>query len=135
MWYFSPPDPPRITHLEFTHDPISSTLTCISTGSPATTVTWMKDGQPLTIDGSTYFLTHTVIYGRRTTYENVLTINAEVYSIYRHMYTCTVVNALGSDSKILTACKIIAVCKNTSFHAYHVECIRGTIAMDFMWKT
>ena len=102
-------DPPRITHLGFTHGHMSSTLTCISTGSPATTVTWMRDGQPLTIDGSTYFLTHSVNYGRSSTYENVLTINAAVSSIYRHTYTCTVVNALGTDSKILTASKAIGI--------------------------
>ena len=70
----------------------------------------MRDGQPLTIDGSNYFLSHTVNYRRNTTYENVLTINAAVSSIYRHTYTCTVVNALGSDLKILTASKIIVVC-------------------------
>ena len=79
----------------------------------------MRDGQPLTIDGSTYFLTHTVNYGRSTTYENVLTINAVVSSIYRHAYTCTVVNALGSDSMILTASKIIVVCE------YTISCIKN----------
>ena len=101
--------PPRITHLSFTPGSMLSTLTCISTGSPATTVTWMRDGQPLTIDGSTYYLTHTVTRKRSAsaTYENVLTINAAVSDIYRHTYTCTVVNALGSDSRILTACKVV----------------------------
>ena len=32
----------------------TTTLICTSTGGPPTTVTWMKDGQELTIDGITY---------------------------------------------------------------------------------
>ena len=120
--YVAPsPDPPRITHLGFTYGHMSSTLACISTGSPATTVTWMRDGQPLTIDGRTYFLTHTVNYGRSSTYENVLTINAAVSSIYRHAYTCTVVNALGTASEILTASKTIGLCSNLSTRIYNTR--------------
>ena len=100
---YSFPAPPQITHLGFTYGPISSDLTCISTGSPATIVTWMRDGQPLTIDGGTYYVTYRSI---SATYEHILTINAAVSTIYRHTYTCTVRNALGSDSRILTSRKI-----------------------------
>ena len=106
------PAPPIITHLGFAHGSMSSNLTCISTGSPATNVTWMRDGQPLTLNGRTYQMTQTVTNRRDTTYENVLTINA-VSGIYRRTYTCTVLNALGSDSKTLTACKVIGSCDYT----------------------
>ena len=99
------PAPPNITPLGFTHGPQSSSLTCTSSGSPATTVTWMRDGQPLTIDGGLYQLSQTVTNRSLSTYENVLTINAAMSYIYRHTYTCTVTNVLGSKSKTVLACK------------------------------
>ena len=98
--------PPTITHLGFTHGPMSSTLTCISTGSPATNVTWMRDGQPLTIDGTTYQLTQMVTNRRMSTYENVLIINTARSNIINYTYNCTIINALGTVSKTLTACKL-----------------------------
>ena len=100
------PVPPNITQLGFTYGPISSNLTCISTGSPATSVAWMRDGQPLTIDGTTYQLTQTVTNRRMSTYENVLMINIAISDIIEHTYTCTIINALGTVSRILTACKL-----------------------------
>ena len=98
--------PPNITNLRFTHDSMSSILTCTSTGSPATNITWMRDGQPLSIDKSRYQLTQTVNDRRLSTYENVLTINAAVSNIYRHTYTCTVINVLGRNSKTVIACEV-----------------------------
>ena len=86
--------PPDITSLTF--DPDSSTLTCTSTGSPATTVTWMKDGSPLVIDGTTYSMQLTVIGRSTSTYDNVLTISTTDSVV--GVYTCTVENALGMDS-------------------------------------
>ena len=91
------PARPTISNLEF--DPSIKTLTCTSTGSPATVVTWMKDEQPLTIDGSTYQLTQTVTNRRESTYENVLTINDELNNIISHIFHCNIMNALGSASE------------------------------------
>ena len=102
---------PNITHMGFTYGPISSNLTCISTGSPATTVTWMKDGRPLTIDGSLYQLTQNVTNRRLSTYESVLTIPDTDSD--RCSYTCTVTNALGHDSQI---------CKFTGYSSYSINC-------------
>ena len=99
------PAPPSITHLGFMYGSTSSTLTCISTGSPATNVTWMRDGQPLTLSGSTYQLTQTVANRKLSTYENVLIINCATPDIIGNTYNCTVVNALGKVSRTLTACK------------------------------
>ena len=93
----SSPAPPNITSV--THEAETSHLTCVSTGSPATNVTWRRNGQPLTIDGSLYQLTQTVTNRSLSTYENVLTIS----DIDRCSYTCTVTNALGNDSQ--TYCK------------------------------
>lgn len=80
---------------------LASTLTCTSTGSPATTVSWLRDGLPLTIDGSTFQMTQTVINRRAATYENVLIINDVQANIVDHTYTCTVANVLGSDTQFL----------------------------------
>ena len=64
--------PPAIDDL--TYDEESRTLTCVSTGSPATTVSWMRDG--LSIDDSTgYTLTQTVTDRASSTYSNVLTVS------------------------------------------------------------
>ena len=88
-------------------------LTCTSTDSPATTVTWTKDGDTLTMDGdtltvngTTYSMTQTVTDRSASTYENVLTISSDSTSIVGD-YTCTVSNALGSDSMDFTVRGII----------------------------
>ena len=93
--------PPRITSLVFTPGLPLSTLTCISTDSPATTVTWMRDGQPLVVDGSTYQLSQCVISRTQSTYENVLTINMSLLNIITHKYICSVANVLGTATKEL----------------------------------
>lgn len=67
--------------VHFIDGSFSSTLTCTSTGSPATTVAWLKDGQPLSIDGSTYQLTQAVANRAESTYENVLTIDDKLANI------------------------------------------------------
>ena len=92
----SSPAPPNITSV---NGSMSPDVTCVSTGSPATNVTWRRNGQPLTIDGSRYQLTQTVTNRSLSTYENVLTIS----DIDRCSYTCTVTNALGNNSQ--TYCK------------------------------
>ncbi len=95
MYPFSLLAPPSITSLTF--DPDSITLTCTSTGSPATTVTWMKNGSPLVIDGTTYSMEQTVTGRNTSTYDNILTI-ANVSDDVVGNYTCTVGNALGNAS-------------------------------------
>ena len=91
---------PIITDL--TYNESGHTLTCVSTVSPATTVSWMKDGQPLTPDGSSYYtLTQTVTDRTTSTYSNVLTVSEG--TAVAGNYICTVTNDLGSDSKIRVA--------------------------------
>ena len=77
-------------------------MTCVSTGSPATTVSWMKDGQPLITDDSTdYTLTQTVTDKVLSTYSNVLTVSEGVS--VAGTYNSTVTNDLGSDSSVVVA--------------------------------
>ena len=94
QWQFVPPAPPNVVSLISN---TSLTLICTTTGSPATTVTWTKDGQPLTIDGVIYQMTQTVTSRTTATYENVLSINQPVASTLGSIFTCRVTNVLGSD--------------------------------------
>ena len=92
-----------ILDLVFTPGLSSSNLTCTSTRSPATTVAWLRDGQPLTVDGSTYQLTQTVSNRRESTYENVLTIHDQLDRVIGDSYSCIVTNSLRSASQDVLA--------------------------------
>ena len=76
----------------------SITLTCISSGAPPDTFTWMKDGVPVTQSTSII----TVIY------TNTMAVFSSSYTISNvdvsdnGTYTCTVTNPIGSDSNNLT---------------------------------
>ena len=63
-------------------------LTCTVS---ATTVNWMRDGQPLTIDGSTYrTVTNRITSIESTNFnENMLIFNEPQSNIVGHTYTCT----------------------------------------------
>ena len=75
------------------------TLTCTSTGSPATNVTWMKDGDTLTVGGRT---NQRVTNRSTSTYESVLYVMDSLSNIISHTYTCMVQNQLGADSMDIT---------------------------------
>ena len=70
------------------------TLNCTSTGSPATTVIWTLNGTELTIDGTIYHQTQSVIDRRRSTYENLLNVSITTDTT-PGIYGCTVTNRLG----------------------------------------
>ena len=57
------------------------TLTCVSTGGPATTVTWTRDGAAATGDTS-----QTVVDQEAITYNNTLTVTGRLPG----NYTCSV---------------------------------------------
>ena len=73
-------------------DSASRTLTCTSTGSPATNVTWTKDGVTLTVDEQQYLVDR-----RASTYNNSVTINQNPASLIGS-YSCFVKNALGTSN-------------------------------------
>ena len=76
----------------------SNTLTCTSTGGPATTVTWRRDGVVITLN-ATYQQTKRVVYSVSGTYQTVLTIDLSVgQSVIVGRYNCTVENARGGSS-------------------------------------
>ena len=95
-------DPPNITELVY-YD-YADSLECVSTSSPPTIVSWMKDGIALIIDNSTnYNLTQTITNRTSSTYSNVLTVSEGVPGGMAGTYTCTITNDLGSASSMVVA--------------------------------
>ena len=73
---------------DFDGDNFQFTLTCISTGGPATTVTWTRDSVTVT-EGN-----KTVLNNRVTSeYTHTLTVTGRL----RGLYTCTVANNKPSE--------------------------------------
>ena len=64
--------------------PIVFTLTCISTGGPATNVTWTRDGA-----AATGVASQTVVNQTTATYHNTLTVTGRLLGDYQ----CSVTNA------------------------------------------
>ena len=87
---------PSVTSLVY--DNQSRTFTCTSTGGPATTVTWRRDGAMITLN-ATYQQTKTITDNSTSTYQTVLTIDSSVdHSDILGTYNCTVENDRGGSS-------------------------------------
>ena len=69
------------------------TLTCTSTGGPATTVTWTVDSSPVPDDGN-YIFSQTVVNPVAGKYSNTLSVTG----IKPGNYQCNVRNAGGNDA-------------------------------------
>ena len=88
---------PNVTDLTF--DDQSRTLTCTSTGGPATNVTWRRDGAVITLNDN-YQQTKSVVDPGNGTYQTVLTIDPSVgWSDIVGTYNCTVENVRGESSE------------------------------------
>ena len=95
---------PRVTSLRRTNSTTNLTLACTSTFSPATNVTWMKDGDTLAIDGVKYQTYQRVTDRRSSTYQNILVVDDVIENITGN-YTCRVTSIFGSSSRVLTVSK------------------------------
>ena len=91
----STPAQPTIVSLTSASLGSFTTLTCTTTGSPTTTVTWTRDGQPLTVDGHTYNMVQRVTNRAASTYDNLLIVSGPALG---STFTCTVTNTLGTDT-------------------------------------
>ena len=92
---------PHVTSLQRTNSTTNLALTCTSTYSPATDVTWMKDGDVLDIDGVKYKTYQTVTDRQNSTYQNILVVDDDIENVTGN-YTCQVTNRFGSSSRDLT---------------------------------
>ena len=88
-------------------DPLSPqfTLTCVSTGGPATTVTWTRDGATVSYNAA-HVLTQTVTDLVNVNYSNVLTVTGREPGTYQ----CSVTNDRGSNSSQKLDVKGIPTC-------------------------
>ena len=87
------------------------TLTCISTGGPATTVTWTRDSTTTVTEGTL----QTVLNNTMTAlYIHTLTVTGRDHGLY----SCTVENSVSSDSATYTVQGLL------TFHLYNC-CIGG----------
>ena len=94
---------------------------CVSSGSPATSVTWMKDGQPLNTDRSSNYTFSQEISDREdSTYTNVLVVSRMTTG----NYTCTVTNDLGSTSMDI----IVDSGEFTQYNLNHVCTLKLTLS-------
>ena len=92
------------------------TLTCISTGGPATTVTWTRDSTTTVTEG-----TETVLDDPETAqYTHTLNVTAA------GEYTCTVANSVSSDSADITL-------KSTAFQAFLLQVISVLCILQFQY--
>ena len=88
---------PRVTSL--TYDMSSHTLTCITTGGPATIITWRRDCVVLDTSTTGFVFSQTVTDQATATYSNTLTLPSHISG----SYSCTVTNSRGSDTRMLQA--------------------------------
>ena len=94
---------PSVTSLTF--DDQSRTLICISTGGPATNVTWRRDGVVIT-PNVTHQQTKRLV--NPVTYQTVLTIDPSVGQI-AGTYSCTVENVRGGSSQTVVVPETVVV--------------------------
>ena len=84
-----------ITNVELTYDSLTLTLNCTATGGPVTDITWSRNGESLSVDGTTYEQTQTVLDTTNAIYENTLTLASEIAGVY----SCQVNNSISSQTK------------------------------------
>ena len=78
---------------EIVFDRAGLSLTCTSTGGPASEVVWTRNGQPI---GSSYTQTQTITNTMEGTYDNVLWAN-DVADLVGE-FICTVTNDRGTSN-------------------------------------
>lgn len=69
-------------------------------GSPATAVTWSKDGTQLS-SGSVYEMVQILRNGASATYDNLLVVMGAPSTLLG-VYSCTVMNEIGASTMSLT---------------------------------
>ena len=91
------------TDMSNTRGSVLGTLECLTQYSPPTTVTWLRDGVAVHVDGVGYetmqIVTERQSYSR---YKNVLLIRNAAELVGTHTYTCSVSNAAGSNSRSIS---------------------------------
>ena len=91
----------NVTYISVQYDRASQTITCTSTGGPATDVTWSKDNVNIRLTmGGLYEYSQIIINTTSATYENRLRI-VNKSSEAAGNYTCEVTNTRGGINESL----------------------------------
>ena len=86
---------------DLTFDKTQQALSCTSTGGPPTTVSWMKDGQLLTVDGTTYEQRQIITNTSSSTYVTTLFVHSnQVVGNYSCLVSNSRVTFNGSNESI-----------------------------------
>ena len=75
------------------------TITCTTSGTPPTSVTWTKNGVVISTNDSMYQFTQVLIDRNDTIYENLLIIKGAYKDVVGD-YSCTVENSLGGSDPV-----------------------------------
>ena len=86
----------------FDYDRATLTLTCVSSGGPVDSVTWMKDGVEITGDDPDFSLSQIVTDISSATYQHTLSVRNVLHFVGR--FTCIVRDVVGNnDTRDLTS--------------------------------
>ena len=83
---------------DISYSRVDQTLTCTSTGGPATTVVWRQNCVVIQKHDSNYIQSQTVGNTQTATYNNTLNIVGANAMVSDGVYTCSVSNSRGSAS-------------------------------------
>ena len=75
------------------------TLECLTRYSPPTTITWLRDGVPVLVDGDKYEMIQTVTNRGNSYYNSTLLIRYAADLAGNHTYTCTITNNAGTTTQ------------------------------------
>ena len=108
---------------ELTFDPLSHTVFCVSSGGPVNTVTWSRNGDPITSSTSPYQLSQSLTSGVTSTFLHTFTITGGDAEDYNGTFSCTVSNSRGPapvqsldiHSKTTLIVKLHSYCYNIIF--------------------
>lgn len=92
---------PNVTSFQRVNATTNFTLNCTSTNSPATNVTWLRNGNILQTNGGKNQFYQTVTSRQKSIYQNVLVVDDNIENVIGN-YTCNVTNKLGNSNSTLT---------------------------------
>ena len=101
----------------------SATLTCATTGGPATTVTWSKDTIPISPSSSTYQQSQRVMDTTTSTYLNLLTITSTNVRDYNGSFSCLVTtnDRAGSSLQSVTlSCELNNIISDNNYFGINI---------------
>ena len=119
------------------------TLTCTSTGGPASTVTWTKDCTPVPNDVN-HLQSQTLLDGDTGTYQSVLTVTGPDYGEYKCIVTNSkasaastgyTITAVGTSPSGSTSCKLQCMMKHTSYIYIIIIHVRYNLFVHMWYAT